>query len=254
MTDRPTIRWIRNGKRSGLITFAPIAGYDLTIEREYSGVTGPGFVVRAHKVNSTEPPLTIARRPLMRDARAAAVEWVERERRLVRNVSLAWNLAIVEAADRDAAGGPDLPRVEDVAAERFGRPEEVAREGAELDASVIPMPFADAAAVSAALDGSSKVVVLVPDDVNRTLLEIAERNGIPYAEVREMYQREILGQNGIDPDGPADQDVDAGLRELARREGLPDDSIRQLYRGILRAFSGEGDDPSASQDFRIPRV
>lgn len=56
---------------------------------------------------------------------------------------------------------------------------------------VVTMPIADARAVTAALEDADTVTVLVPSMVDATLREIAERNDVPVALVRDLYAEAI---------------------------------------------------------------
>lgn len=92
---------------------------------------------------------------------------------------------------------------------------------ATLDRHIVTAPIADARAVTAALESSDAVTILIPSQVDRTLREIAERNDVPVALVRDLY---------------AEQIGDSPVAEIIGEEGP------------------RGDDPETGETFRLPPV
>jgi hypothetical protein len=236
MTEQtPTeVRWIRNG-RSSLITFTPVAGFDLTVERSDSRAEGRGFAVYARSV--TEPGelgsiSMIGRRKLQRDAKILAANWIAArkaealaeldaaaaEHELPRyqhfadavyagkSYRAALDILHAEALGVDECPLPEVTTDElRIAEQVLGRPvsvEEVAAakrsfESAAADGlnRVVAMPVADARAVTAALEGSDAVTVLIPALVDASIREIAERNDVSVALVRDLYAEQILADD-----------------------------------------------------------
>jgi hypothetical protein len=116
-----------------------------------------------------------------------------------------------------------------------------------LDRHIVTAPIADARAVTAALEGSDAVTILVPSEVDRTLREIAERNDVPVALVRDLYA-EQMGNS------PVAELIDAS--DPVSVEAATTGHLRQTPCGECWSSCPHPshNDPETGETFRLPPV